>query len=87
MRAQSPLFIASAGVSQEPPTTFTLGSARNCGAVSGVTPPVGQNATSANGPENAFSSGMPPTAVAGNSLRKVKPSSARSEERRVGKEC
>ena len=31
---------------------------------------------SANGPENAFSSGMPPTAVAGNSFRNVKPSSA-----------
>ncbi len=53
-----------------------MGSARNCGAVSTVTPPVGQNATSANGPEKAFSSGMPPTAVAGNSFRKVKPSSA-----------
>jgi hypothetical protein len=35
MRAQSPAATASAGVSHEPPQTFTLGSARNCGAVSG----------------------------------------------------
>ncbi len=55
---------------------MTLGSARNCDAVSAVTPPVGQNAMSENGPEKAFSSGMPPTAVAGNSFRNVKPSSA-----------
>jgi hypothetical protein len=34
MRAQSPAATASAGVSHEPPQTFTLGSARNCGAVS-----------------------------------------------------
>ena len=50
MRAQSPLSTASAGVSHEPPQTLTLGSARNCGAVSGVMPPVGQNSTSGNGP-------------------------------------
>jgi hypothetical protein len=32
-------------------------------------PPVGQNATSANGPASAFSIGMPPAAVAGKNFR------------------
>ena len=35
MRAQSPFSTASAGVSHEPPQTFTLGSTRNCGGVVG----------------------------------------------------
>ena len=53
MRAQSLAATASAGVSHEPPQTFTFGSARNCGAVSTVMPPVGQNTMSVNGPASA----------------------------------
>ena len=45
MRAQSCAASASAGVSQEPPTQATLGSARNSRALPGVTPPVGQKRT------------------------------------------
>ncbi len=70
MRSQSFAATASAGVSHEPPQTFTLGSARYCGAVSTLMPPVGQKATSANGPCSAFSSGMPPAAEAGKNFRK-----------------
>ena len=62
--------MASAGVSQEPPHTGTLGRARNWGAVCGVMPPVGQKATSGKGPASAFSIGMPPAAVAGKNLTK-----------------
>jgi hypothetical protein len=49
MPAQSPHATASFGVSQEPPTQATFGSARNSGAISAVMPPVGQNSTSGNG--------------------------------------
>ena len=42
-RSQSPAASASAGVSQEPPTQPTFGSARYDGAVAAVIPPVGQN--------------------------------------------
>jgi len=41
--AQSPRSIIAFGVSQEPPTQATFGSAKNKGAVSTLTPPVGQN--------------------------------------------
>ena len=70
MRAQSFAATASAGVSQEPPHTFTLGSARNCGAVASVMPPVGQNTTSVNGPPSAFYMSMPPACIAGKNFRK-----------------
>ena len=40
--AQSPRATASAGVSHVPPQTTTFGNAKNCGADSTVTPPVGQ---------------------------------------------
>jgi hypothetical protein len=68
MRGQSPASTASFGVNQEPPHTDTLGNARYCGAVSGVTPPVGQKRTSGNGPCNAFSSAIPPAALAGKKI-------------------
>src|SRR6185437_11666728 len=42
-RPQSRALIASGGATQDPPTQATVGSARNCGAFSSVTPPVGQN--------------------------------------------
>ena len=73
MRAQSLASTASCGVSQEPPQTLTLGSLRKSGAVCSEMPPVGQKATSGNGPPSAFSRFTPPTAVAGNSFRKLKP--------------
>jgi hypothetical protein len=59
------------GVSQEPPQTFTFGSARNCGAVSTLMPPVGQKATSGTGrPEpSAAPCRRPPWP--GNSFRKL----------------
>ena len=61
-------------MSQDPPQTFTFGSARNCGAVSTVMPPVGQKAMSGKGPASAFSIGMPPAAVAGKNFRNCSPS-------------
>ena len=49
MRPQSWASTTSCGVSHEPPQTRTLPSARNCGAVWGVMPPVGQKTMSGNG--------------------------------------
>src|SRR5438552_15606856 len=43
---QSPAATASFGVSHEPPTQPTFGSARKSAADAAVTPPVGQNITS-----------------------------------------
>ena len=40
MRAQSLAATASAGVSHDPPQTFTFGKARNCGAVTREAGPV-----------------------------------------------
>jgi len=70
MRAQSFSATASAGVSQEPPQTFTFGSARKSGAVASVMPPVGQNTTSVNGPASAYSIAIPPACIAGKNFRK-----------------
>src|SRR5690554_426385 len=70
MRFQSLLATTSAGVNQVPPQTTTFGSDRNCGAFSTVTPPVGQNLTSPNGPANPLRRFTPPTATAGNNFRK-----------------
>jgi len=47
MVSQSLFFTASFGVSQEPPTHRTLGSAKYSGAVARLMPPVGQKRTSA----------------------------------------
>src|SRR5690606_1025332 len=69
IRPQSLAATASAGVSHVPPQTGTFGSARNCGALSTVMPPVGQNLTSVKTPAKDFSRLRPPTATAGNSLR------------------
>src|SRR5690606_24877626 len=68
MRGQSRPAIASAGVSQEPPTANTLGSARYWAMFSWVTPPVGQKRNSGNGPAIALSIGTPPATEAGNSF-------------------
>src|SRR6266542_2932594 len=73
MRIQSAAVIASFGVSHEPPTHATLGSARKSGAFAAVTPPVGQNVMSGNGPASAFSMPMPPACSAGKSFSSVKP--------------
>ena len=73
IRPQSPAATASAGVSQEPPTHPTFGSARKSGADAAVTPPVGQNVRSGNGPPRAFSMPIPPACCAGNSFSSVKP--------------
>ena len=62
------------GVSQVPPHTGTLGNAKKSGADSIVIPPVGQNLMSENGPEKPFNKLIPPTATAGNSFKKEKPS-------------
>src|ERR1700674_2659 len=70
---QSPAATASFGVSHEPPTQPTFGSARKSAADAAVTPPVGQNITSGNGPAKAFSMPMPPACCAGNSLSAVNP--------------
>src|SRR5437763_8316942 len=70
---QSPAATAAGGVSHEPPTHGTLGNARNCGAVFCVTPPVGQNNTSGNGPCSALSIPSPPACSAGKSFNWRKP--------------
>src|SRR3954469_13786918 len=54
MRAKSPAASASFGVSHEPPTQPTFGSARYFGADSGVMPPVGQNRSCGSGPPIDF---------------------------------
>src|ERR1700686_3400014 len=46
---------AALGVSHDPPTHTTFGSARKFGAVSAVMPPVGQNLRPGNGPFSACS--------------------------------
>src|SRR5450759_2195599 len=73
-RAQSPCAKASALTSQEPPTQTTLDKARKAPAFCDVTPPVGQNLTSKNGPLQALSMATPPLCTAGKNFSSVKPS-------------
>src|SRR5256885_5083498 len=68
MVPHSPPLTAAGGVNHDPPTQPTFGSARKAGALAAVTPPVGQNVTSGNGPLNAFSMPIPPACCAGNSF-------------------
>src|SRR5471030_830549 len=55
---------AALGVSHDPPTHTTFGSARKLGAVSAVMPPVGQNLSVGNGPLSACSIDTPPACCA-----------------------
>jgi hypothetical protein len=74
MRAQSPAATASAGVSHEPPHTFTLGSARNCGALSGGDAAGGAEHHVGERPGQALSIGTPPAAVGREELQERRPS-------------
>src|SRR5680860_610889 len=68
IRAQSWSRIASAGVSQEPPTQPTFGSARYDAAFASVMPPVGQNRAWGTGAPIAFRKPTPPETSAGKSF-------------------
>ena len=59
------------GVSQEPPTMATLGSAKNSFMLVSETPPVGQKRTSDSGPPMALSMPSPPACDAGNSFMRL----------------
>src|SRR3954451_19254807 len=70
-RSQLPDASASAGVSQEPPTQPTFGSARYSAAFDAEMPPVGQNRTCGTGDAIDERNDTPPTAAAGNSFSSV----------------
>src|SRR4249919_4004508 len=68
--------IASPGTIHDPPTVITFDNARYPGAFAASIPPVGQNFTCANGPENARNAPMPPLDSAGKNLNRTCPASS-----------
>jgi hypothetical protein len=72
---QSPAATASFGAIHDPPTIGTFGKARYSRAERSSMPPVGQNATPEKTGARARNNARPPTASAGNSLRKLIPRS------------
>src|SRR5258705_8266667 len=73
MAAQFPDRTSLADVNHDPPSATTLGSASHSAALSAPMPPVGQNLIRGNGPDRAFSAGIPPDGTAGKNLKVLKP--------------
>src|SRR6476620_4463495 len=73
MAAQFPDRTSFADVNHDPPSATTLGSASHSAALSAPMPPVGQNLIRGNGPDRAFSAGIPPDGTAGKNLKVLKP--------------
>ena len=67
---------APLGTSQLPPTHGTASSASQSGAVACVMPPVGQKRHRGKGAESALRAGMPPAAMAGKNLNRLRPISS-----------
>src|SRR6476619_864651 len=66
---------APRGTSQLPPTHGTASSASHSAAFSCVMPPVGQKRQRGKGEESALRAGMPPAAMAGKNLNRLRPMS------------